>query len=74
MGIKIGSEKLQPEISTLDGQGHRLSLVIADFGSKVVMDLPLGKLVCNLNTRVSGVSREPWYGLTSSGTSALIIN
>ena len=38
------------------------------------MDLPLGKLVRDLNTRVNGVNAEQCYGLTSSGTSALIIS
>ena len=59
MEFKIRLEKLKPwdiNVATLDGRGCRLHSVIADLGSEVVMDLPLGKLVCDLNTRVSGMS------------------
>jgi len=43
----------------LAGRARHLRLVIANLGSKVVMDLPLGKLVCDLNTKVNGVNGEP---------------
>ena len=34
------------------------SLVVTDLGSEVVMDLPLGKLVCNLRVHENGGEDE----------------
>ena len=63
------------EIATPEHHCHSSS-VVADLGSEVVVDLPLGKLVCNLwaykNERSLEWARE--CRLTSNGTSALIIN